>query len=304
MNFAEWLDLCERKLDEAGLSFGHGTACARDEAAWLVLAACGEPVDGSFDRWDEAVAGDRAAAIAALLQRRIGERKPLAYLLGEAWFCGLRFKVDERVLVPRSPLAELIAAQFAPWLRAEGVRSALDLCTGSGCIAVAMAVHLPRVRVDAADISAAALEVTRENRALHRVEGRVELVLSDLYSALAGRRYDLVVANPPYVSAEDWEALPPEYHAEPRSGLVTGLHGLELPLKILLQTPEHLHEDGVLICEVGENAQLLAEALPTLPLTWLEFEHGGDGVLLVGKDTLQAHRVDVETALERLRYVV
>jgi ribosomal protein L3 glutamine methyltransferase len=221
-----------------------------------------------------------------LLERRIEERRPLAYLLGEAWFYGLRFRVDESVLVPRSPLAELIAAGFRPWLKTETIGSALDLCTGSGCIAVAMACHLPGVPIDAADISAAALAVARRNVALHGMDDRVRLVRSDLFKSLHGRRYDLIVSNPPYVPETQLPDLPAEYRREPVLALAAGQDGLALVLRILAAAPAHLADDGMLICEVGESAGRLQRRLPFAEFTWLEFEHGGGGVFTIGREAL------------------
>lgn len=284
---AECVEQCRTELEQADLSYGHGTDNAHDEAVWLVLHVMGRPLDGSFSQWEESVPASRLSRIRSLLQRRIGERRPLAYLLGEARFCGLRFLVDESVLVPRSPLGELIAAKFRPWLEPGSIRNALDMCTGSGCIAVAMACHLPDVRVDAADISGAALAIAERNVALHGVGGRVRLVRSDLFQRLRGRSYDLIVSNPPYVPKATLGNLPAEYSREPALGLAAGEDGLELVLRILAAAPAHLAPGGMLICEVGESAGRLLARLPSAAFTWLEFAHGGDGVFTIGRKALE-----------------
>jgi len=299
-----WVRRCAARMDEAGLFFGHGTDNALDEAAWLVLSVIGAPLDGRFDRWQEPVDRTDAAAIEALLNQRIATRQPLAYLLGEAWFCGLPFHVGPGALVPRSPIAELIAAGFQPWLGPREPQRALDLCTGGACIALAMATHMPTLRVDAADISSDALAVAERNLRLHRLAERVELVQSDLFDALAGRRYDLIVSNPPYVPAAALEALPDEYRAEPSLGLVSGDDGLELPLKLMLAAPDYMTDNASLFCEVGESEYRLQQSLPQLPLTWLEFAHGGGGVFTIGRSQLEAARPAIGAALEKRGHVI
>ena len=285
---AEWIEYAARRLDTGGTHFGHGTDNARDEAAWLVLHASGAPLDGSFTDWGRAVDARQAGAVRRLLRKRLETGKPLAYLTGSAWFAGLEFEVSEAVLVPRSPLAELIRDGFRPWVRPQRVRRVLDLCTGSGCIAVATAVRLPGARVDAADISPEALEVARTNVRKHGVEDRVSLVESDLFAALRDRRYDLIVSNPPYVPEASLRGLPAEYRAEPGLGLVSGADGLDAVLAILLDAAVHLSDDGVLVCEVGESEGRLAAGLPSVPFTWLEFEHGGSGVFVLERPALEA----------------
>jgi len=296
-SIADWIDYCRRRLEDAGLFYGHGTDNPLDEAAWLVLHVAGRPVDGSFADWNAPLEDMLGQRIEDLLEQRCGERRPLAYLLGEAWFCGLRFEVTPDVLIPRSPFAELIQAEFAPWVEAGRLHRVLDLCTGSACIAIAIAHYLPQAQVDAADISAQALEVARRNVQAHGVGGRVRLVQSDLFSALAGCRYDLLVSNPPYVADWEWRALPEEYHWEPRMALETGMDGLELVLRILAEAPDHLEEQGVLICEVGEAQERMTQLLPELPLTWLEFEHGGGGVFTISRDELSGAAGQVRSLL-------
>jgi ribosomal protein L3 glutamine methyltransferase len=289
-------------MDEAGLFFGHGTDNAWDEAAWLVLHVLGLDPSVPFERWDLPVDREDALAIQALLERRIETRQPLAYLIGEAHFCGLRFRAAPGALVPRSPLAELILEGFAPWLN-ETPHRALDLCTGSGCIAVAMAHWIPGLEVDATDISEVALDIAAANVRMHGLEERVHLIQADLFEGLPSEHYDLVVANPPYVPAGRLAALPAEYLAEPSLGLVSGRDGLDLPLRILREAPRVMRQDAVLFCEVGESEGALQHALHTVPLTWLEFERGGGGVFTMNRKELLAARPTIDAVLEKRAHV-
>jgi ribosomal protein L3 glutamine methyltransferase len=286
-------------MQRAGLHYGHGTDNAHDEAVWLLLHVLGVPLGGNFDDWDRVLDVGEVQQLQQLLGRRIEERLPLAYLTGEARFCGLDFTVTPDVLVPRSPLAELISERFSPWLDIKPGDRVLDMCTGGGCIAVAIAHHLPETRVDAVDISAAALEVAAHNVARHGVQDRVNLIESDLFGGLGRQSYQLIVSNPPYVSAELFAQLPPEYSAEPGAGLVSGKDGLDIVLKILDASPGYLAEGGILVVEVGESAPALAGLLSRVPFLWLEFEHGGDGVFLLEYDQLNACQADVRMALEQ-----
>lgn len=264
----------------AGLYFGHGTEGPLDEAAALVLWALHLPYDLPGGYLDGKLLPEERERVVTLVERRIAERIPLAYMTHEALFCGLSFYVDESVLVPRSPIAELIEQQFSPWLTSEPLAIA-DLGTGSGCIAIACALAFPEAQVDAVDISEAALEVCRRNIAAHEVGERVRAVQSDLFEGLAGRRYDLIVSNPPYVNRSEWSALPPEFHAEPRLGLESGTDGLDCARRILRDAAAHLAPDGLLVVEVGSSAMALEQAFPSLPFHWVEFSRGGDGVFVL-----------------------
>lgn len=276
------------RFGEAGLCFGHNCDNALDEATQLVLHALHLPHDLNPVYGQARLTAAEKERVQALLGRRIEERVPAAYLTGEAWFAGLSFKSDPRALVPRSPIAELIEAGFEPWLRGREVHRALDLCTGSGCIAIAMAHYHPDWSVDATDISADALALAEENRRrLHA--GNVRLVRSDLFAELAAQRYDLIVSNPPYVTEAEIGALPPEYRHEPQLGLRAGTDGLDFALRILRDAPDHLTEQGLLICEVGEAERALGGLLPELPLAWIEFKVGPMGVFAVERGDLVAH---------------
>ncbi len=290
MTLRELILWSEQQMLAAGLHFGHGTSNALDESAWLVSHAAGLSVNFGDEALDIPLSAEQQQAALQLLETRIEKRQPLSYLINEAWFAGHRFMVNEQVLVPRSPIAELIYTGYAPWVEPDRIGRVLDLCTGSGCIAIATALAMPGVTVDATDISPPALEVARQNVALHDLEGRVRVVESDLFSALAGQRYDLIVSNPPYVDAEDMAALPAEYRAEPGLALAAGQDGLDLVVPMLQQAAEHLTPDGVLIVEVGNSDEALAARFPEVPFTWLEFTHGGHGVFQIDARQLAACR--------------
>jgi ribosomal protein L3 glutamine methyltransferase len=280
------------RFGEAGLTHGHSYDNAMDEATQLVLHALHLPHDlNPIYGQGRLTAGERNKVM-ALFERRISERIPAAYLTGEAWFAGLSFKTDPRALVPRSPIAELIETGFEPWLGGREVRRALDICTGSGCIAIAMAHHQPDWQVDGVDISDEALALARENQErLHA--HNVRLLKSDLFSALAGERYELIVTNPPYVTDAETDALPPEYSHEPALGLRAGHDGLDLALRILRDAPEHLAEEGLLICEVGESERALVALLPEIPFAWIEFKVGQMGIFAVERAELVAHHARI-----------
>ena len=263
------------------LFYGHGTDCAEGEAGWLL----GAVLDWDEGRWAAQPQADDVTRIAAIAQQRVNERVPLGYLLGEGWFAGLRFEISRQVLVPRSPFAEVIEHAFEPWIGlAEGDRL-LDIGTGSGCIAIAAAVHLPGVLVDATDVSVDALGLATRNVQTHHVADRVELFEADMYPQ-NDRRYRVIMTNPPYVPSRRIRELPPEYHHEPVLGLDGGEDGLRFVRQILANARARLVPDGALFVEVGEADTELESAFPRLPLTWLEFDHGGSGVFVINAEQL------------------
>lgn len=275
------------RLEEAGVSFGHGTTNAVDEAAWLVLHALGLPVAELGPYLDLAVDPERAKAAGALVAKRIRTRKPAAYLLNEAWLGPNRFYVDERVIVPRSFIAELLRARLAPWVaEPTRVRHVLDLCTGSGCLAILAALAFPKARVDAADLSPDALEVARRNVDGYRLARRVRLERSDLFASLEGRTYDLVVSNPPYVTAASMQRLPEEYRREPELALASGRDGLAHTRRILAGAKRHLSPGGLLVVEIGHNRKALERAFPKLPFAWPEVAAGPGFVFILRRDDL------------------
>lgn len=278
------------RFAEAGLHYGHGTDNALDEAVALVLHALHLP-HGSPDRLLAArLTPGEKADIYRLFAQRVDERAPAAYLIGEAWFAGMKFKSDARALVPRSPIAELIETRFEPWIEADGVQAVLDLCTGGGCIAIACAHAFPGARVDATDLSPDALELAHENVALHGVEERVALHAGDLFAPLPdGAHYDIIVSNPPYVDAADMESLPEEFRHEPELGLAAGADGLDIVRRILARSPKWISDRGILVVEVGNSAAALADAFPDVDFTWLDFERGGEGVFLLTAGQLKRH---------------
>ena len=280
------------RFNAAGLTFGHSYDNAIDEATQLTLHALHLPHDLPPAYGNARVTEAEKEDVLGLFLRRIEERIPAAYLTGEAWFAGLSFKSDPRALVPRSPIAEMIEAGFQPWLGDREVSRALDLCTGSGCIAIAMAHYNPDWHVDGADISDDALALARENEERLLVDN-VRFVKSDLFAGLAGEHYDLVVTNPPYVTNDETDALPREYAHEPELGLRAGDDGLDLVLRIMRDAPLHLNRDGLLVCEVGEAERALVRLLPDLPLAWVEFKVGQMGIFVAECADLVAHNAQI-----------
>ena len=280
------IEHCARALRAARVHFGHGTDNARDEAAELVFFVAGLAHELGAAAYDHALSSRQRQRIEELLRRRIGERKPLAYLTNRAFFAGLKLYVDERVLVPRSPIAELTLRQFQPWITPARVRRILDIGTGSGAIALACARAFPRAQVDAVDISAAALQVCRRNVRTLSLKRRVKVLLSDHFSAVKGRRYDIIVSNPPYVGRAEMRTLPREYRHEPRRGLASGADGLDSVRAILAAARPHLKDHGILVVEVGNTERALLRAYPKLPFVWPELSMGGAGVFLLNAEVL------------------
>ena len=287
------------RFNAAGLSFGHGTDNAFDEARVLLCHALNLPFQFAGEYLAARLTGDERQSVCTLFEERIATRKPAAYLTHEAWFAGLSFYVDERVLVPRSPLAEWIERGFAPWLDAAEVERVLDLCTGSGCLAIACAAHFDNAEVDAADISADALEVARRNVARHDLQDWVHLFQSDLFADLLQEQYQLIISNPPYVGAEELQQLPEEYRHEPELGLLADKEGLEVVVRILAQAGDWLTDDGILVVEVGNSEELLVECFPEVAFTWLEFDRGGQGVFLLEAAQVREYRPLFAAALEQ-----
>jgi ribosomal protein L3 glutamine methyltransferase len=284
------------RFSAAGLTFGHSHDNPIDEATHLVLASLHLPPDIPPAYGAGRLTTTERESVLALIERRVSERLPVAYLVGETWFAGLKFKSDRRALVPRSPIAELIESGFAPWLDERRIERALDLCTGSGCIGIAMAEYNPEWQVDIVDISGEALSLARENIAFQHVEGRVEAIQSDLFAGVAGRKYDLIVSNPPYVTEDEYAALPGEYAHEPKLGLTSGADGLDLCLRMLDEAAAHLTDDGLLLVEVGESEHALAALLPEVPFVWIEFKVGPMGVFALERRDLVEHAAAIRAA--------
>lgn len=285
------------QFNAADLSFSQGMPTAIDEAAYLCLSALHLPPDFSVEYFDCVLTMEERLNVLDLLQQRI-DHNPSAYITNESWFAGLSFFVDERVLIPRSPIAELIQQQFSPWIYPDQVNNILDLCTGSACIAIACAYVFEDAQIDASDISPDALAVAEINRQNHALQERVNLIESDLFESLAGKRYDIIVSNPPYVSEQEVAQLPAEFDFEPGAlALAAGEDGLDIVLPMLLEAREHLTDEGILVVEVGYSQAALEQALPEVPFTWIDFEFGGDGVFVLTANQLETYQADFEQAL-------
>ena len=270
------------RFTAAGLFFGHGSDNAWDEAAYLTLHTLNLPLDRLEPFLDARLLPQERDALLEIYRRRCEDRLPAAYLTSEAWLAGHRFYVDERVIVPRSFIAELLQEHLAPWVDDPwSIQTALDLCTGSGCLAILTALAFPEARVDAVDLSLEAISVAERNVAEYRLHDRVEIIRSDAFSKLQGRRYDLIISNPPYVNADSVAALPPEYLHEPVMALGSGRDGLDFTRIILREAKRHLTEDGLLVVEIGHNRAELEAAYPTLPFTWLDTAAGDEFVFLL-----------------------
>ncbi len=288
MTITEFIRETAARFETAELFYGHGTDNADDEAVYLIYGSLGLDYAAGQETINRELTNRELALLEERVERRIEERIPVAYLVNEAWFCGLPFFSDPRALIPRSPIAELIANGFQPLLE-QAPDSILDMCTGSGCIGIACAVAFPNAQVDLVDISEDCLALARENIGRHGASERVSAVQSDLFENLQ-RKYDLIVANPPYVSGEEIAELPAEYLHEPRLGLESAEQGLQIPLRILQQAADYLDDDGLLIMEVGYSWEQLQSRLADVPLLWLEFESGGDGVMAITASELVKFR--------------
>lgn len=277
-------------FNQANLVYGHGTDNGWDEAVNLVLSALHLPPDVDTNVLDARLAASEKVVLAEKIKRRVEDRVPVPYLVNESWFAGLNFYVDERVIIPRSPIAELLEDELSPWVEVENVQNLLDMCTGSGCIAISAALTFPEALVDAVDYSEDALEVAKINVKRFGLEENVNLIHSDVFNALEGKRYDIIISNPPYVGKAEYDALPTEYTHEPQQSLLCGDDGLAVVRRILAEAESHLTPTGILIVEVGFSQELLELEYEGVPFTWLQFERGGEGVFLLTAEELREFR--------------
>lgn len=294
---ADYIRFAYSRFNQEEVYFGHGTDNSWDESVSLVLQLLHLPWDFSTEMWSCQVTQSEKKCLIDAIELRVTKRLPLAYITKQSWFCGHRFHVDERVLIPRSPIAELINNRFQPWLLNDEPAAILDLCTGSGCIGIAAALAFETCDVDLLDISSDALDVARQNIDQYELGERVKAFQSDVFSALNDKkaffgrvhgRYDLIISNPPYVDKVDFENMPEEYEREPKLGLVAGDDGLDIVRRMLSEAGDYLKPDGLMIVEVGNSWEALEQAYPDFPFTWIEFEHGGHGVFTIRADELNS----------------
>jgi len=287
LTIRDWLRYSVSRFEEAGIFFGHGTDNAYDESVWLVMSALHLPLDTLDNFLDARITKDEAKHLAHLIERRVTERVPTAYLLREAWLKGFKFYVDERVIVPRSFIAELIPDQFQPWIADPwAITNVLELCTGSGCLAIMLADAFPHAHIDAVDLSSDALAVARRNVEDYQLQERLSLYESDLYAKLPAKKYDLIVTNPPYVNSQSMKSLPAEYRAEPTMALAGGEDGMDIVRRIVAGAKERLSHHGVLVIEIGNEFPNAEAAFPELELTWLSTSAGDGSVFLLMADQL------------------
>lgn len=294
----DFIRFATSRFNQAELYYGHGTDNAWDEAVALILHTLHLPHDINPMVLDANLTREERIALLELINKRVSQKIPVAYLTHEAWFAGLSFYVDERVLIPRSPIAELIENHFEPWILPSDVHDILDLCTGSGCIAIACAKNFPQAKIIASDISPEALAVAKINLLRHDLADEVQLYESDLFDQLPVKKYDIIVSNPPYVSIEEMFCLPKEFLHEPKLALEAGTHGLDIAIRILHKAHRYLKPHGILIVEVGNSEVALSKTFPNIPFTWMDFQRGGGGVFLLTAKQLEAHQTDTERTPE------
>lgn len=288
------------QFNAAELSFVQGMPSAIDEAVYLCLSALHLPPDFSIEYFDCVLTMEERLHVLGLFQQRVEQHKPAAYITNEAWFAGLSFYVDKRVLIPRSPISELIQQQFSPWIAPEQVNNVLDLCTGSACIAITCAYAFEQAEVDASDIFADALAVAEINRQNHGLEQRLKLIESNLFESIPEKRYDIIVSNPPYVTEQEMSQLAKEFDFEPASALAAGKTGMDIVLPMLIQAVDYLSENGILVVEVGYSQRELEQLLPEVSFFWVEFEYGGDGVFVLTAEQVLKYQPQFKQALTKI----
>lgn len=284
----DWLRFAVSRFEDSDIFYGHGTDNSYDEAVWLIMSALHLPMDTLNNFLDARLTTFEREKLADFIEKRITKHTPTAYLVKEAWLQGFKFYVDERVLIPRSFIAELLANDLSPWVEfPEMIESAADICTGSGCLGVLLANSFPNAAIDVVDISPDAIDVCNINIANYGLEHQITAIKSDMFSALAGKKYDVIISNPPYVDAPSMAALPAEYQNEPQLALGSGVAGLDHTHTLLREAADHLNEDGILIVEIGHNREALENAYPNMVFNWLETSSGNDFVFLLTKNQLE-----------------